>query len=152
METTTEILALRLAITARMNDAFVSEARRACEDLLEEGLPDSTEGRIIEVAASRISRRPTRIQTIQGSSLLDAIARAWVAWATHSEAVAIEGKTEGKALDTIALKLWARAVEALIQEDLPEAVKWFTRASRFSSEYATDSNALIQWTYAASVI
>lgn len=55
----------------------------------------------------------------------------------------------GGALEELALDFWYRAVRFL-QEDLPEARRFFERASEVGSSYGIGINYSIQWTYAAS--
>jgi collagenase-like PrtC family protease len=126
VETTTEIRALKLALLAKADEVYGPEARLACRDLLEEAsLPDTAEGRVIRVAASLVGRR-------------------------EFDPPCIEGHPRGPVLDALALRYWRKAIQALIEGDPDEANLWFPRAAHFSSEYATDSNALIQWTFAAT--
>jgi collagenase-like PrtC family protease len=151
VETTTEIRALKLALLAKADEVYGPEARLACRDLLEEAsLPDTAEGRVIRVAASLVGRREFDPPCIEGTGLREAIARAWVAWVAGHEVTCIEGHPRGPVLDALALRYWRKAIQALIEGDPDEANLWFPRAAHFSSEYATDSNALIQWTFAAT--
>ena len=158
METSEEIRLEARALSAALHavetrgDAF--EARVLCDVFLEKWTPDgSLEAKVIEVAVSKICRRPIQPQQISGSTELSTTSRRWVAWAS--------GMTPGdpwftekgpSSFDALAIHQWSRAIDHLSEGNLEEGRIWFHRATRISSEYATESNALIHWAFAASFL
>lgn len=93
--------------------------------------------------------------------LFETVALAWMRWATGTaldEARADlrslrkdEGyQPQGGALHLMALRPWQFAVEALIRDDRQEAQRLFRRATELGSQCGTETNPVVQWTYAAT--
>jgi hypothetical protein len=60
------------------------------------------------------------------------------------------GSKNGGALQLMALQPWTRAIKALIQGNSTEAQRFFRRTTELGSQFGTETNTAIQWTYAAS--
>lgn len=97
------------------------------------------------------TRPPTR-------HFFETTARAWMIWAekgSTSEALEALHQLEDpsakkEALHLMALQPWRLAVEALLEEDLAEAKRQFLRATELGSQLGTETNPVVQWSYAAS--
>lgn len=87
---------------------------------------------------------------------------AWLRWISQEgaesslEALRLlqeEGEScqpQGGALHLMALRPWQLAVRALISGDREEAKRLFRRATELGSQCGTESNPVVQWTYAAT--
>lgn len=91
--------------------------------------------------------------------LFEATARVWILWASQTdpdkamkELQALKSPPAGAAgaLHLMALNPWRDAVEALLRRDAAKARRLFWRASELGSQFGTESNPAVQWTYAAS--
>ena len=93
--------------------------------------------------------------------IFETTARAWMVWVTggyreqghellRNLSVPRNSQGERGALALMALQPWTVAVSALLRENLDEARRQFDRATELSAQFGTDTNTVIQWTYAAS--
>ena len=150
IRTETKALMKSLDVVERGDDPCV--AQEACEDFLKSWVPmDTLEDHVIEAAASRICGRTICLREISGDNELSSIARSWTTWIAGGTPETPEfSEMTGSKLDSIAVQQWGKAVSFLTEDRRDDAQRWFTRATRVSSEYGTESNALIHWAYAAS--
>ncbi len=132
--------------------------------------PTTVEDRIIQSAMSLILSQEVKLPEFHPTAeppeqqLFEIVAHAWMIWAAgepSSETLAdlslafadlaqLAPSMKGGALHLMALQPWRLAVEALLREDNSEAVRQFHRSSELGSQFGTETNPAIQWTYAAS--
>lgn len=88
----------------------------------------------------------------------EVISKGWIQWASQQDSEAaleavrtLEVPMSGpRALHMMALRPWREAVEALLRKDVVNARRLFWRASELGSQFGTESNPIVQWTFAAS--
>ena len=86
------------------------------------------------------------------------VAWIWMVWASGAPTKAalkdldqLDLQEEGSSvLHHIALSNWALAVRSLLKGDMPEAKRLYRRALDVGSQFGTETNAVIVWTYAAT--
>lgn len=88
----------------------------------------------------------------------ETIAQAWMVWAEKGPvSQALEAlhqledpSTKREALHLMALQPWRLAVMALLKEDPVKARRQFLRATELGGQLGTETNPVVQWSYAAS--
>ena len=163
------------ALTATLNCVEAGElsddARALVRDLYEVFMePTLAEEHIVSCAQARILGRTPTVELFTPTSepadeaIFEVTGRAWMIWATgagrRAEALsqlqaipAPKGNaTEGQAIHLMALHPWVLAVTALLVGNHEEALRQFRRATELGGQLGTESNHVVQWTYAASVL
>lgn len=90
--------------------------------------------------------------------VFESVSKGWITWAsqgdldgTLKELRSLSVRLSGKSyLHLMALNPWKSAVEALLERNPAESWKQFRRASELGAQFGTESNPVIQWTFAAS--
>lgn len=114
---------------------------------------------ILQEKASEPDWEPAKLPVDR--HIFETTALAWMIWVSGGDRehghgllrnleVPRESQGERGALALMALQPWTAAVAALLREDPDEARRQFHRATEMSAQFGTDTNAAIQWTYAAS--
>jgi hypothetical protein len=101
---------------------------------------------------------PDEDSTDPERSLFLSTSWAWMVWASGSptNAALVELKRQDlqeegpSVLHHLALSNWALAVRSLLKGDMTEAKRRYRRALDVGSQFGTETNAVIVWTYAAS--
>jgi hypothetical protein len=109
-------------------------------------------GRPVSRPSFRPAKRP------DDRHIFETVAKSWILWASRSDpeealnALQALRIPSGKvsALHLMALSPWKGAVEALLKKDASEARRLFLRASELGSQFGTESNPVVQWSFAAS--
>ena len=61
-----------------------------------------------------------------------------------------EPEEDDKAVETLSLNFWAKAIEMLVIGRSEDARRFFERANEVGANYGTRTNPSICWTYATS--
>lgn len=164
--------ALSLALNVIEGDTDADEARRATQRVYDRCDPDSLSDWVQAFAACRILGLKFRglvaallttedlIEDPQERDLFEATAYAWIIWASktpdnsgylHRLQAARESFQEREGLlHQLALGYWAGAVEQLFLGDDGEARRLFRRTADVGGQLGTETNPVIQWTFAAT--
>jgi hypothetical protein len=122
----------------------------------------TVENTVIRCAQAKILNEPFHISKFKLTKnpvdrrTFETLATAWMVWATGGNpepfVASVPKPTEyGGALHLMALEPWGRAIVALGEENLEEAVRWFRRSIEFGAQYGIETLDTVQWTYVASV-
>lgn len=88
-------------------------------------------------------------------AMFETLSKAWLTWAagTNPEEllVSVAKPAEfGGAIHLMALEPWGFGIRALAKKDVEEARRFFHRSIELGTQYATETNDVVKWTYAAS--
>lgn len=128
------------------------------------GQPSDVSEMVIQSAMNVITGVPVREPSFTPADkpvdrhVFETISKGWIQWASQKgsstalDAIqTLEVPLSGpRALHMMALRPWKEAVEALLLKDLVNARRLFWRASELGSQFGTESNPSVQWTFAAS--
>lgn len=86
----------------------------------------------------------------------ETLATAWMVWATGGNPGPFVDNVPkpdeyGGALHLMALEPWGKAIQALGDNQIDEAVRWFKRSVEFGAQYDIETSDAIQWSYVASI-
>lgn len=127
--------------------------------------PTNVVGYTTQAAMRFITNRPIEVPNIEPPNkpydryLFESIARGWIRWASQTnldqaleqiQAVKKPPAEVSGALHLMALNPWRDAVEALLRRDAINARRLFWRASELGSQFGTESNPAVQWSFVAS--
>ena len=94
--------------------------------------------------------------------IFETVALAWLRWTTGQDTKVAQEELrglqeedggfqpQGGALHLMSLRPWQFAVQALLAEDPEEARRLFRRSGELGSQCGTETNPVVQWTYAAT--
>jgi hypothetical protein len=100
---------------------------------------------------------PTGVNWSQRS--FEALAIGWMRWMTTGDRSVLsyisrmnedEPEEGDKAVETLSLSFWAKAIEMLVLGRLEDSKRFFERANEVGANYGTRTNPSICWTYATS--
>jgi tetratricopeptide (TPR) repeat protein len=89
----------------------------------------------------------------------ESLAIGWMRWMTNGDKGILnyisrmsedEPEEDDKAVETLSLNFWAKAIEMLVIGRSDDARKFFERANEVGANYGTRTNPSICWTYATS--
>ena len=125
--------------------------------------PSSVEDLVTQAAMRVILGQPVEPPTFEPAKrpsdrhLFEVTSRGWLVWASQGDRKetlrglqALSVPSGKGALHLMALRPWKAAVEALLREEPLESRMLFWRASEMGAQFGTESNPVVQWTYAAS--
>lgn len=126
-------------------------------------VPEDPDDRVIFVAWARILGISVEVPIIPSGDdtarhLFARTARAWMLWAIGEgtkakvalETIPEDRGREGGEIHLMALGPWCHGVGALIRGDREEALRYFRRSTEIGSQLGTETNYVIQWTFAAT--
>lgn len=89
----------------------------------------------------------------------ESLAIGWMRWMTNGDKGVLhyinhmnedEPREDDKAVETLSLNFWAKAIEMLVIGRPEDAQRFFERANEVGANYGTRTNPSICWTYATS--
>lgn len=89
----------------------------------------------------------------------ESLAIGWMRWMTNGDKGVLhyisrmtedEPEEDDKAVETLSLNFWAKAIEMLVIGRSEDAQRFFERANEVGANYGTRTNPSICWTYATS--
>ena len=89
----------------------------------------------------------------------ESLAIGWMRWMTNGDKGVLhyisrmsdeEPEEDDKAVETLSLNFWAKAIEMLVIGRSEDARRFFERANEVGANYGTRTNPSICWTYATS--
>jgi tetratricopeptide (TPR) repeat protein len=89
----------------------------------------------------------------------ESLAIGWMRWMTNGDKGVLhyisrmsedEPEEDDKAVETLSLNFWAKAIEMLVIGRSDDARRFFERANEVGANYGTRTNPSICWTYATS--
>jgi tetratricopeptide (TPR) repeat protein len=145
-------------------DRALSRVREALELLPEN--PEKFETRLLvfclnhclgNIREDLIPTAPTKTKWSQRA--FEALAIGWMHWMTNGDKGVLlyisrmsdgEPEEDDKAVETLSLNFWAKAIEMLVIGRSEDARRFFERANEVGANYGTRMNPSICWTYATS--
>ncbi len=140
------------------------EARTQLRSIFEAHRPDDPESWLKHSAMARLLGEatpfPENLETEKTATakLFLRGAHAWALWAAGRiqeaqiklSASEVPSRQGGDEIHLMALGPWYCGVEALLRGDLLEARRYFRRSMEVGSQFGTETNNAIQWSYAAT--
>jgi hypothetical protein len=159
-----EARALEVVLRVSQDKGLIPEAIALTQEALNHQRPPLTIADHTTQGAMRlIVGHPIEVPTFQPTTkpkhchIFEVTAKSWLLWASKSNPEESLQNLQRlritlgrKALQTMVLRPWRDAVEALFKGETSEALMLFHRASEISAQLGTRYTPTIQWTLAAS--
>jgi len=119
------------------------------EDVVARGAQAKILGKPVAVLGFKPVKKPA------DRRMFETLATAWLVWASGGDPLPFVASIPkpgeyGGALHLMALEPWGKAITALAEGHIEEAVRQFRRSIEFGAQYDIETGDAIQWTYAAS--
>lgn len=117
---------------------------------------------VIRAAQAKILGRPILAVSVKSDAkksvdvrVFEAFAQAWTLWAAGEDPTSHLSPSKaddeyGGAIHLMALEPWGEAIRELHSGSAEEARRLFRRSMELGSQCGTETNNVVQWTYAAS--
>lgn len=95
--------------------------------------------------------------TFEPEDLFETLAVSWIRWMRDGDPRVLDHihnypnlQENDREAETLSLNFWAQAIELLVLGDREQAKQFFERSTEVGSQFGTNTNPYICWTYAAS--